>query len=163
MKIDKTAISLRRATERDLDTLIEYRIMFLKDSYGDPSPEVESRLKISLKKYFSAALKEGLYISWIAEYKDKPIGFSGMVFREQPGNFDIPNGKTGYILNIFTLPEYRKNGIASMLMSKLIEEGRARNLDRLELRATNDGEPVYRNIGFVEPHDLPMELDLRKL
>lgn len=143
--------------------LIDYRIIFLKDAYGDPSTDLENRLRISLKKYFTVALKEEIYISWIAEYKNRPVGFSGMVIREQPGNFDIPNGKTGYILNIFTLAEYRKNGIASLLMNKLIEEGRERKLDRLELRATKEGEPVYRNIGFVEPHDLSMELDLRKL
>ena len=163
MKIDKTQLTLRRASESDIDTLIDYRIIFLKDAYGNPSPDLENGLKISLKQYFSTALKEGLYISWIAEYKDKQIGFSGMVIREQPGNFDIPNGKTGYILNIFTVNEFRKNGIASLLMNKLIEEGRERKLDRLELRAAKDGEPIYRNIGFVEPHDLPMELDLRKL
>ena len=163
MKIDKTQLTLRRASESDIETLIDYRIIFLKDAYGNPSPDLENGLKISLKQYFSTALKEGLYISWIAEYKDKPIGFSGMVIREQPGNFDIPNGKTGYILNIFTVNEFRNNGIASLLMNKLIEEGRERKLDRLELRATKDGEPIYRNIGFVEPHDLPMELDLRKL
>jgi GNAT superfamily N-acetyltransferase len=161
MKADKLKVSLRRASENDIDTLIDYRIVFLKETYGDPSHELESGLKISLKKYFNNALKEGAYIAWIADYNNKPIGFSGMVIREQPGNFEIPNGKTGYILNIFTLKEYRKNGIASMLMEKLIEEGRKLNLDRVELRATKDGEPVYRKIGFTEPHDLPMELDLR--
>jgi GNAT superfamily N-acetyltransferase len=86
-----------------------------------------------------------------------------MVLREQPGNFDVPNGRTGYILNIFTLKEFRKNGIASLLMQKLIDEGKRLKLDRLELKATQAGEPIYRQLGFVEPHDLLMELDLRHL
>lgn len=161
MKVDNSEVSFRRATEEDIDMLIDYRIIFLKDAYGDPSPELESGLRISLRKYFSPALREGKYISWIADYRRKPVGFSGMVIREQPGNFEIPKGKTGYILNIFTLKEFRKNGIASKLMKKLIEEGQLLDLDRVELRATRDGEPVYRKMGFAEPHDLPMELDLR--
>jgi GNAT superfamily N-acetyltransferase len=161
MNIDKSELLLKRASESDIDTIINYRIIFLKETYGDPSSGLENGLRLSLKKYFSSALKAGAFISWIAEYKSKPVGFSGMVIREQPGNFDIPNGKTGYILNIFTSKEYRKNGIASLLMEKLIEEGRQLNLDRVELRATRDGEPVYRKLGFTEPHDLPMELNLR--
>ena len=161
MKTERTNITLRRATQSDMDTLIKYRLLFLKESYGDPTEELETKLKINLRQYFARALEEEKYISWIAEYEDKPVGFSGMVIREQPGNFALPTGRSGYILNIFTLREFRKNGIASLLMQKLIEEGRQRKLDRLELRATNDGEPVYRKIGFVEPHDLSMELDLR--
>jgi len=161
MNTNKTNVILRRATENDIDTLIKYRLLFLKESYGVPSKELEARLLISLRQYFVRSLKDGIYIAWIAEYENRPVGFSGMVIREQPGNFDLPTGRSGYILNIFTLKEFRKKGIASLLMQKLIEEGRYIKLDRLELRATIDGEPIYRKIGFVEPHDLSMELALR--
>jgi GNAT superfamily N-acetyltransferase len=161
MKTDKTGFSFRKASETDIETLIDYRIIFLSESYGDPDPALEALLRSNLKIYFLRKLKDQTFISWIAEYENKPVGFSGMAIREQPGNFDVPNGKTGYILNIFTLKEFRKKGIASELMKRLIEEGKQLNLDRLELKATNAGEPIYRQLGFVEPHDLPMELDLR--
>jgi len=84
-----------------------------------------------------------------------------MVIRAQPGNFDLPNGRSGYILNIFTLKGYRKNGIASLLMNKLIEEAKRKKLDRIELRATAEGEPQYRKIGFTVPYDKSMELAVK--
>jgi GNAT superfamily N-acetyltransferase len=161
MKTDKTGISIRKATVRDIETLINYRIIFLAETYGDPPVELDGLLRLTLRKYFERTLKDGTYIAWIAEYEDNPVGFSGMVIREQPGNFDVPNGRTGYILNIFTPKEFRKKGIASLLMQKLIDEGKRLKLDRLELKATKAGEPIYRQLGFVEPHDLLMELDLR--
>jgi ribosomal protein S18 acetylase RimI-like enzyme len=154
-------ISLRKATEKDIDTLIEYRLIFLKEVNGDPSDELETHLKNNLRNYFIRSLKTEEYISWFAEIENKPVGFSGMVIREQPGNFDLPNGKSGYILNIFTLKEYRNNGIASLLMHKLIEEARLKKLDRVELRATADGESVYRKLGFTVPRDKPMELSVK--
>ena len=55
---------------------------------------------------------------------------------------------------------YRKNGIASIMVQKLIEAGLEKRPDRPELRATSEGESVYRQFGFVEPHDKPMEPDL---
>jgi len=85
-----------------------------------------------------------------------------MVVREQPGNFEIPNGKTGYILNMYTIKEYRKNGIGSMLFQKLIDEARLMGLAKIELHATKDGEPVYRKFGFIEPHDIALEIILKE-
>jgi len=158
----KDQIRLRKATEKDIDILIENRLIFLKEIHGDPTEEFAARLKNNLRVYFKRALLTEEYISWLAEIGDKPVGFSGMVIREQPGNFDLPNGKSGYILNIFTVKEFRNNGIASLLMEKLIGEARRKNLDRVELRATSDGERVYRKIGFTEPHDKSMELSLKQ-
>ena len=157
MEIDRNRIYLRRATIADLELLIEYRIIFLKETAAVlPFPD-EIFLRQSLKDYLKVSLEDHSFLSWIAEYDQLPVGFSGMVFREQPGNIEIPQGKTAYILNMFTLKEFRKNGIASLLFEKLIEEAKQRNVDRIDLHATSDGEPVYRRFGFVEPHDKVLE------
>lgn len=161
MKIDKTKISLRRASMSDIETMVEYRITFLKEAQGIPSPELESFLRQSLWSYFNRSLKDDSFVSWIAEYDNKSIGFSGMVIREQPGNFEVPSGKTGYILNMFTVKEYRKNGIGSLLFQKLIDEAKRKELDKIELHATNDGEPIYRQYGFIEPHYKALEIMLK--
>ncbi len=155
-----TKITIRKATEKDIETLTEYRIIFLKETYGVPSSVRESHLRKSLSEYFARSLRDQSFISWIAEFGNRPVGFSGLVIREQPGNFDVPNGRTGYILNMFTLKEFRKKGICNVLFQKLIDESRRLRLDKVELHATNDGERVYRQFGFTEPHDKALELKL---
>jgi GNAT superfamily N-acetyltransferase len=155
MTTDK--FTIRKATGNDIDTLIDYRVIFLKETYGSTSAEKESLLRRSLKTYFSASFENDSFIAWIAEYEDKPVGFSGLVIREQPGNFEIPNGRTGYILNMFTLKKFRKKGICKALFQKLIDESGDLNLDKIELHATKEGEPIYRQFGFGEPHDLALE------
>ena len=161
MEIDKNKIKLKKATISDIETIIEYRIIFLKEAQGTLSKELELSLRKSLRQYFTKSIENDSFIAWIAEYENKSIGFSGMVIREQPGNFEIPNGKTGYILNMFTLKDYRENGIGSLLFQKLIEEAKRRNLDRVELHATKDGEPIYRRFAFTEPHDKVLEFRLK--
>jgi GNAT superfamily N-acetyltransferase len=160
MKIDKTQIILRKATLSDIDILIENRILFLNEVQGFTSIETESLLRASLKQYLHTTFYDDSFVSWIAEYGNKPVGFSGMVIREQPGTYSRPNGRTGYILNMFTLKEYRKNGICSLLLQKLIEEAKERQLDQVELYATKEGEPLYRQFGFYDIHDKAMELTL---
>ena len=90
MKIDRNKIVVKRATISDIETLIEYRIVFLYEIQGNSDIDKELVLRKSLKEYFTKSLKNDSFISWIAEYDNKPIGFSGMVIREQPGNFEIP-------------------------------------------------------------------------
>jgi ribosomal protein S18 acetylase RimI-like enzyme len=157
MKIDRNKIKLRRASSADIGTIIEYRITFLSETYGAASPELESRLRKSLQEYLKRSIENDSFISWVAEYENNPVGFSGMVIREQPGNFEIPEGRTGYILNMFTLKDFRNNGICKMLFQKLLDEAGFLNLEKIELHATIDGEPVYRAFGFTEPHDRALE------
>jgi len=161
MIIDKTKITLRKASSDDIETVVNYRIQFLKETYGAPLLEKETSLKESLKSYFIKSIKDHSFISWIAEYESKSVGFSGLVIREQPGNFEIPTGKTGYILNMFTVKDYRNNGICKLLLNKLIEESKQLDLDKIELHATKDGEHIYRQYGFTEPHDKSLEKKLK--
>ena len=161
MEINLNEIKYRKATAADIETLIDYRSIFLKEAYPFPGEEVERVLRSSLKEYLLKSFEADTFLAWLAEYEGSPVGFSGLVMREQPGNFDLPNGKTGYILNMFTLPEFRNMGIGSNLFRKLIDEARARKLDRIDLHATRAGEPVYRKFGFTEPHDTVLELILR--
>jgi GNAT superfamily N-acetyltransferase len=161
MEINKDRIKLRRVTKSDIEVVIDYRIIFLIECQGMPSLEIENRLRKSLREYLLKSLENNTFISWIADYENKAIGFSGMVIRKQPGTFEIPFGNTGYILNMFTIKEFRHNGIASLLVQKLIEEAKKIGLDKVELYATNDGEPVYRQLGFVEPHDKALEIILK--
>ena len=103
MMLDKNKISLRKANNSDIETLIEYRIVFLNEAQDNPLPIPESAFRQILRKYFEKAYNNDTFVFWIAEYDGKPIGFSGMVIREQPGNFEIPNGRTGYIVNMFKI------------------------------------------------------------
>ena len=103
MEIDKTKFNYRKADVTDIETLIEYRIQFITEWQGSPTVEIEKTLRATLYRYFMKAIENDTFVSWKAEYDHKAIGFSGMVIREQPGTFEMPNGNTGYILNMFTI------------------------------------------------------------
>ncbi len=59
-------------------------------------------------------------------------------------------GMRGYILNMYTEKAFRKKGIASILLDKLIKEAKALNLEYVHLHATQDGIEIYRKRGFQD-------------
>lgn len=151
-------ISYSIAGMADLSLLVDYRMQFLEEISGIQNEETTARVRQNLQQYFSKALQDGSYICWLAKDVDTVAGIGGLAVREQPANFKIPNGKAGYIMNMYTLPAYRRQGIAGKLLEHLMETAREMNLSVLELHATYDGEPVYRKYGFTEPNSVVLDL-----
>ena len=86
-----------------------------------------------------ARLREALaceeYIGWLASQRNSPetiIAGAGVRLRrilphpigEADGEITICDGRQGIILNVFTEPEWRRRGIAALLMNTIIEWSR---------------------------------------
>jgi ribosomal protein S18 acetylase RimI-like enzyme len=63
-----------------------------------------------------------------------------------PGNLA---GREAYLLNMYTLPDYRKQGIANALLDAMAAEAIARGFGKVWLHASEAGRPLYERIGFV--------------
>jgi GNAT superfamily N-acetyltransferase len=70
-----------------------------------------------------------------------------MFWRHLPGPLAL-DGRKAVIANMYTLPEYRKKGIATELMRLQIEEAKMRGVKIINLSATADGRKVYEKLGF---------------
>jgi predicted acetyltransferase len=60
------------------------------------------------------------------------------------------NGRTGTVLNVYTYPQYRKQGYAKMIMKALLDDAKEMKLSVIELKATEAGYPLYRSVGFTD-------------
>ena len=142
-------IQYYRASHAHIQELIDFRITFMQSLGGTQAPEVVDELSQSLAGFFHRALSNDTYICWLAADGDRIIGLGGMSIREHPGNFKNPSGKVGYLMNMYTAPSYRRRGICSALVQRLIETGTGMGIRAFELHATNEGEPVYQKQGFI--------------
>lgn len=96
-----------------------------------------------MTEYFSKAIQDNTCISFIAKCDEDVAGIGSVHLREMPGNFKNPSGKWGYIMNMYTVPEFRRKGICKNILNLLVEEGKKYGYYAFELHATNDGEKVY--------------------
>ena len=54
-----------------------------------------------------------------------------------------PSGKKAYIMNMYTAPEYRRQGIAIHTLDLLVKGARELGVSQIALEATNMGRPLY--------------------
>jgi GNAT superfamily N-acetyltransferase len=141
-------VQFTKASPMDVEFLSESRIEFLEEYWGQQEEALRKNLRIKLTNYFTRAISDGTYVCYLAKTEKDWIGIGGMVLREQPGGFKIPNGKIAYIMNMYTRPEYRKQGVAKHILQLLMDEAKTLGCEALELHATQEGEPVYQKAGF---------------
>lgn len=153
-------ITFRRATVEDIDVLVEFRLRFLAERAGSQKAPEEDTLRKYLKDYFLQAMSQGAFIAWLAKQDGKVVATSGMVIWQIPPNNSTKTGRMGYILNMYTTPELRRQGIGTVLLEKMIDEAKSLGLSRVHLHASKLGEGVYRKRGFTEPSDIELVMKL---
>ena len=143
-------INYRKANLNDADALAKIRSAFLQEA-NDVSSEIE-RLKMETanKTYFETALAHDSFVAWLALDGVKIIATSGLTFSVVPPSFKNPDGKVAYIMNMFTFPEYRKQGIGMELLKRTVNEAASRGYKKITLYATNMGKPLYEKYGFKD-------------
>ena len=52
------------------------------------------------------------------------------------------------MLNVYTRPSHRRKGYAKAVMEALLAGAREKALSVVELKATENGYPLYRSVGF---------------
>jgi len=144
MKTAKPEIKFRYLRKDEVTLMTDYRIEFLKELQGTHSTEKEQMLRKELTSYFEKSLSDENYIAVTAEIDGNPAGFGGMVIQQIPGNFKLISGREGYILSMYTLPGFRKMGIAGGILDKLVKKGRELGLGKISLHASAEGFPIYK-------------------
>lgn len=146
-------ITYSKATQADIQGLVDNRILFALELSGGQNEEAIQSLRNQMTNYFSNATMDNSCISFIAKCDDIVAGIGSVHIREMPGNFKNPSGKWGYIMNMYTVPEFRRKGICKSILNLLVQEGKKMGVTAFELHATKDGEMVYIQEGFIQHNE----------
>lgn len=139
-------IEYRKLTEKELGVFIEMRVNQLREEGADE----EIDLKPALYDYYVKHISDGTFVSWLAIDGQKIVGTSGMSFVEKPPYFGCLNGKIGLLSSMFTDKDYRRQGIAKQLLSKVVNEARKYGCGTIQITASDMGMLLYKEFGFVK-------------
>ena len=156
--------TIRRATIEDLDIIAEHRARMF-DEMGDVSPGTFETLRAKSKKCLPDLLNRGEYIGWLASPTERPeiiSGGAGVQLRKvlphpvPPTNGEgrIADGRHATVINVFTEPAWRCQGIAELLLREIIAWAEAEELDCLVLHASTAGRSLYERLGFVATNEM---------
>lgn len=150
-------IEFRKATIEDISELVGLRIELLKEINREDNIDVETQTGVEelLHNYFRNNLPNEKFIAWLAIDEGKIIATSGLCFYSVPplfkkidGNIKKMNGNIAYIMNIYTVPEHRGEGIAKRLFEKVLTEAKSLGYKKITLHATDMGQRLYIKYGF---------------
>ena len=139
----------RKATVNDINSLTDMRISYIKEDNGTLPSEEEKTFRKQLPDYFKRRLGKEL-IAYIAEENGETVSSCFLLITEKPAGPRFPDGLTGTVLNVYTKPSFRRQGLAGKLMKMLLSDARSLGLDYVELKATKDAVKLYKSLGFEE-------------
>jgi GNAT superfamily N-acetyltransferase len=156
--------TIRLATLEDVDAIAEHRTRMFEEM-GEVSTDSFEILRAKSRGCLRDLLTRSEYIGWLAspaECPDVIAGGAGIHLREvlphplscanETGK--IAEGRHGTVQNVFTEPEWRRQGVALLLLQRIIAWARAERLDRLVLHASEAGRSLYERLGFVSTNEM---------
>lgn len=150
------------STLEDIDKLVFLRLDYL-EKLGNviEQKEKESMEKI-LRNYFPKAIKEDKFVGVWAQEGDKVTSMGFLCMNEYPLNRQFSNGISGTILNVLTYEEYRKKGYAKKVIERIIAEAKKRGATAVDVLSTQEGEVLYKSVGFEVTNFIPMRILIDK-
>ena len=138
------------------------------EEMGDLPGDHFEPLRARAEDQFRELMHAGDYVGWFAAPVSKPdsvIGGAGIFLRPSlpsprkvnGATVGITTGKLGLLINVFTEPEWRRRGVAMLLMQRAIDWSREQRIDRLILHASDAGRPLYAKMGFVATNEMRLE------
>jgi GNAT superfamily N-acetyltransferase len=164
---ETSEFTIRSATSADAPTIAWHRARMWQDM-GEVPDDLFELLRTKSEAQLRQALADGAYVGWLASaapVSNVIIAGAGVHLRNamphplKTGNetVAVAEGRHGTIVNVFTEPEWRRRGVADLLMKRIIAWSREVRLDRLVLHASDAGRDLYEKLGFVATNEMRLE------
>jgi ribosomal protein S18 acetylase RimI-like enzyme len=147
-------ITIRPATLADIPDLVRLRrLMF--ESMGYDDAERLDAADEAARTYFYESIPTGAFYGWLAVTPDgKPVSSGGAVIDRHPPGPSNLSGQSGYIMNMSTVPAYRRRGLARRMMRTILVWLQDRGIEKITLHASDMGRPLYEQVGFVDSNEM---------
>ena len=150
-------VSIRQVTPDDIPELLRHRQGMYEDmGYNDA--QAMSKMVETCRPYLAAALANGTLHAWLACVGEKVIAGGFVLVSPWPSHPYDGHCRRATILNMYTDPEFRRQGIARRLMQTMIGWCRREGFVRVDLHASDKGRPLYESLGFEPSNEMRLDL-----
>ena len=140
-------VTYKIAASDDLEQMMSSRFEMLRVVNGlDPAYEYSDEIVESSMEYF----KNGDHTTVLAMDGKRVIGCATICYIYIMPTFSHPTGKRAHLMNVYTMKEWQRHGIAKKMVSMLMEKAWQRGVTEISLDATEEGRPLYKKLGFVD-------------
>lgn len=146
-------VSVKKAALDELDLLMDWRMRVLHEVF--PISEDCSSIRANNEEYYRRHLDDGSHTACFAvdEDNNRIIGCGGICYQEEMPSPDNRRGKNGYLMNVYTVPEYRGEGIGREIVEFLIMDAKSKGAEKIYLESSRAAKSLYYEIGFKDMTD----------
>lgn len=154
-------VRVRTATLADVATLAHHRAEMFRDM-GQLTEHNERELTRASESFFGEVVASGEYIAWLAvaiAAPERVVAGAGLWLRPmlpRPTPTGIIRGREALIANVYTEPDWRRRGVAMLLMRHVLGYTREHHVPRVLLHASDDGRPLYEALGFEPTNEMKL-------
>jgi GNAT superfamily N-acetyltransferase len=151
-----TAPALRLATPDDVEILADAWYAMLEEDRL-LAPRVEPQWRSYITSDFRMGISLGSQL-WLVAEADGRIVATGAAFLRGGRSALALTGLNATIAGVYTFPEYRRRGLARAIVTRLIDLCRTQGCRAIRLRASEQGRPLYEQLGFVPGDEMVLPL-----
>lgn len=147
-------IIIRKAALKDIELLIKWRMEVLHEVFSIPQNQTTDELEKENRLYYQKTLRTGEHIACFACLDEKIIGCGGICLHLEMPSPDNPAGKCAYLMNIYTRPPFRKQGVGEAIIKWLVGQAAQQGISKIYLETSAAGKHLYTKTGFVSMPDM---------
>lgn len=138
-------ITIREISNKDIPQLVNMRLRMLEETTDEELPE---GLDKQIRRFVRKHMEDGTCRGVVAEKKGKVVADAVIyLFETMPDEINIV-GRTAMLYNVYTLPEYRGQGIMAKMLPEVIRLAREAGAKELKMTAATKAIPLYERMGF---------------
>jgi len=148
---------IRSAVPADLEIVLHHRRRMFEDMGSTDSHGLDVMIKNSTP-ILKRGLSDGTYRGWMVTSGGEVVAGGGIIFHEYQPSPQDPRPQRAWVVNLFTEPEHRRQGLARLLMQTMLEWCRQHSMLFLYLHASEQGRPLYESLGFEATNEMRLIL-----
>ena len=136
----------RIATVEDCTALTRLRMDMRKERDSDFREET---LYANTLAFFQNNIAKGTHVAFLCEEAGAIIGTAGLTLFEMPPTSKLPNGKVAKLMNMYTVPAHRKQGVAKGMLDFVMDYAKEHGYYKIMRNSSPMGKPLYERAGFT--------------
>lgn len=137
-----------------MELLLEWRMEVLREVFSIPQNQSTDGLREENRRYYERSLASEGHIACFAWVEDAIAGCGGICFYQEMPSPDNATGECAYLMNIYTRPQFRKQGVGEAIIRWLAAQAIQRGITKIYLETSQAGRPLYQKIGFIPMQDM---------
>ena len=147
-------MKIKKAGIEDLTTVVNLKIDMFTE-VGSIDLLQENAEEQIYEKYHELYLEEKMCHFLLCE-DDIVVACGGAVIKEDVPFCFFKTPMYGYIMDVYTIPEKRRNGYSLKIMEELLKWLKSKGVHNVKLKPSPEGKQLYEKLGFCDSGEMEL-------